>query len=98
DRRFWGDLTGKLAEAALVQADITANKNMVPFDSRSPMVTSGIRLGTPALTTRGLRAEHMEQVATWIDQVLMAPSDETLIARVRAEVNAFMSAFPMFQW
>lgn len=92
------DLTGKVAEAALVQADITANKNMVPFDSRSPMVTSGIRLGTPALTTRGLRAEHMEQVATWIDQVLMAPTDEAVIARVRAEVNAFMSAFPMFQW
>ncbi len=92
------DLTGKLAEAALVKADITANKNMVPFDSRSPMVTSGIRLGTPALTTRGLKSEHMEQVATWIDEVLMAPTNDTVIDRVRGEVNAFMRGFPMFQW
>jgi len=92
------ELTGKLAEAALVKADITANKNMVPFDSRSPMVTSGIRLGTPALTTRGLKAEHMEQVATWIDEVLMAPTNDTVIDRVRAEVNDFMRGFPMFQW
>lgn len=92
------ELTGKLAEAALVKADITANKNMVPFDSRSPMVTSGIRLGTPALTTRGLRAEHMEQVASWIDEVLMAPTNDTVIDRVRGEVNAFMRDFPMFQW
>ncbi|MEL7534853.1 MAG: serine hydroxymethyltransferase [Bacteroidota bacterium] len=92
------ELTGKLAEAALVKADITANKNMVPFDSRSPMVTSGIRLGTPALTTRGLKAEHMEQVATWIDEVLMAPTNDAVIDRVRGEVNAFMRGFPMFQW
>ncbi|MFK7923585.1 MAG: serine hydroxymethyltransferase [Bacteroidia bacterium] len=92
------DLTGKLAEAALVKADITANKNMVPFDSRSPMVTSGIRLGTSALTTRGLKTEHMEQVANWIDEVLMAPTNDTVIDRVRGEVNAFMKGFPMFQW
>ncbi|MEM6347805.1 MAG: serine hydroxymethyltransferase [Bacteroidota bacterium] len=92
------DLTGKLAEAALVKADITANKNMVPFDSRSPMVTSGIRLGTPALTTRGLKAEHMEQVAAWIDEVLMSPTNDTVIDRVRSEVNDFMRGFPMFQW
>jgi glycine hydroxymethyltransferase len=92
------ELTGKLAEQALVAADITANKNMVPFDSRSPMVTSGIRLGTPALTTRGLQTNDMVQIADWIDQVLMAPEDEGVIDRVRGEVNEYMRQFPMFQW
>lgn len=91
-------LTGKIAEDSLVQADITINKNMVPFDSRSPMVTSGIRLGTSALTTRGLREADMVQVADFIDQVLMAPDSETVIQQVKGEVNAFMKAFPLFQW
>ncbi len=91
-------LTGTIAEQALVQADITANKNMVPFDTRSPMVTSGIRLGTPALTTRGLKTEDMVQVADWIDRVLVAPTDEAVITKVRGEVNEFMQTFPMFQW
>ena len=91
-------LTGKLAEASLVKADITANKNMVPFDTESPMVTSGMRLGTPALTTRGLKEDDLRKVADFIDQVLQAPEDEAVIARVRSEVNAFMSAFPIFAW
>jgi glycine hydroxymethyltransferase len=91
-------LTGKLAEGALVQADITANKNMVPFDTESPMVTSGIRLGTPALTTRGLKADEMKMVADFIDQALAKPQDEANLQRVRQNVNAFMREFPMFSW
>jgi glycine hydroxymethyltransferase len=82
----------------LVAADITANKNMVPFDSRSPMVSSGIRLGTSALTTRGLSESDMDVVAGLIDRVLAAPEDEAVITQVRHEVNHFMSDFPMFQW
>ena len=92
------ELTGKIAEDSLVQADITINKNMVPFDTRSPMVTSGIRLGTAALTTRGLGTDDMDRVAGFIDQVLMAPTSEAVIQSVKAEVNEFMGAFPMFQW
>ncbi|MEM7368911.1 MAG: serine hydroxymethyltransferase [Bacteroidota bacterium] len=91
-------LTGKIAEQALVQADITINKNMVPFDTRSPMVTSGIRLGTPALTTRGLGTDEMGIIAGMIDRVLMDPESESNIASVRAEVNELMSQFPMFKW
>ncbi|MCI4669819.1 MAG: serine hydroxymethyltransferase [Bacteroidia bacterium] len=91
-------LTGKLAENALVRADITINKNMVPFDSRSPMVTSGIRLGTPALTTRGLKEDDMKVIASFIDRVLMDPENEGLINTVRGEVNEFMAQFPMFKW
>lgn len=91
-------LTGKIAENALVRADITINKNMVPFDSRSPMVTSGIRLGTPALTTRGLKEDDMKTIAGFIDRVLMDPENETLITQVRGEVNEFMAEFPMFTW
>jgi len=93
-----GALTGKIAEHALMQADITINKNMVPFDSRSPMVTSGIRLGTPALTTRGLKEEDMKIIASLIDKVLMNPENEDLIRQVRGEVNEFMSSFPIFTW
>ncbi|MEO0473255.1 MAG: serine hydroxymethyltransferase [Bacteroidota bacterium] len=92
------ELTGKIAEGSLVQADITINKNMVPFDSRSPMVTSGIRLGTPALTTRGLKQDDMVQIADWIDQVLVNHSNDTVIQKVRGEVNEFMGSKPMFQW
>ncbi|RMG70875.1 MAG: serine hydroxymethyltransferase [Bacteroidetes bacterium] len=92
------ELTGKVAEAALVRADITINKNMVPFDTRSPMVTSGIRLGTPALTTRGLQEKDMVFIADLIDRVLMAPEDEATLQQVKGEVNAFMQAFPIFQW
>ncbi|MEO0897194.1 MAG: serine hydroxymethyltransferase [Bacteroidota bacterium] len=92
------ELTGKVAENALVRADITINKNMVPFDSRSPMVTSGIRLGTPALTTRGLKEDDMKVIASFIDRVLMDPENESLINQVRGEVNEFMGSRPMFTW
>ncbi|MDX1905855.1 MAG: serine hydroxymethyltransferase [Bacteroidia bacterium] len=97
-RAKFPDLTGKTAEDALVRADITINKNMVPFDSRSPMVSSGIRLGTPALTTRGLTEADMETVAAFIDRVLSHPAQESVISEVRGEVNAFMRDFPMFTW
>ncbi|MEL6132807.1 MAG: serine hydroxymethyltransferase [Bacteroidota bacterium] len=97
-RPKYPDLTGKVAEAALVAADITINKNMVPFDSRSPMVTSGIRLGTPAITTRGLKEADVRQVAAFIDRVLADPENESSIHAVRDEVNEYMNAFPLFQW
>lgn len=91
-------VTGKQAEASLVRADITINKNMVPFDTESPMVTSGMRLGTPALTTRGLNEADMEQVAAFIDEVLTNPGDEATILKVKGGVNEFMRPFPMFRW
>ncbi|MDE6158957.1 MAG: serine hydroxymethyltransferase [Bacteroidaceae bacterium] len=92
------ELTGKVAEKALVAADITVNKNMVPFDSRSAFQTSGIRLGTPAITTRGGKEDLMIQIAAWIERVLNAPEDEQNIASVRAEVNATMKNYPMFAY
>ena len=91
-------VTGKVAEESLVKADITINKNMVPFDTESPMVTSGMRLGTPALTTRGLKEEDMVKVADLIDRVLSNPEDTNTLQEVKSEVNAFMEAYPMFQW
>jgi len=90
--------TGKMAEETLVKADITINKNMVPFDSRSPMVTSGIRLGTSALTTRGLQPEHMELAADFIDRALTHHTEEAAIKEIKTEVNQLMGDFPMFQW
>lgn len=92
------DITGKDAEKALESADITANKNMVPFDDKSPFVTSGIRLGTPAVTTRGLVEEDMRTIADLIDSVLMGSNDESSIAKVRAEVNELMQSRPLFQY
>ena len=92
------DLTGKLAEKALVEADITANKNMVPFDTRSPFLTSGIRLGTPAITTRGATEELMGEIVEMIDTVLRSPEDEAVIKKVREKVNATMARYPMFAW
>jgi glycine hydroxymethyltransferase len=92
------DITGKDAEKALESADITANKNMVPFDDKSPFVTSGIRLGTPAVTTRGLVEEDMRTIADLIDRVLMGSNDESSIAKVRAEVNELMQSRPLFQY
>lgn len=92
------ELTGKVAERVLVEADITANKNMVPFDSRSPFQTSGIRLGTPAITTRGLRENEMGEIVEMIDTVLSAPESEQTIAAVRAKVNSMMEDRPMFAW
>ena len=89
-------LTGKLAENALVKADITVNKNMVPFDDQSPFVTSGIRLGTPAITSRGLTEEHMDTVADLIDRALQKPEEEAHLEGVRQEVNALMEKRPLF--
>lgn len=91
-------ITGKLAENTLVKADITVNKNMVPFDDKSPFVTSGIRLGTPAITTRGLKETDMVTVAKLIDSVLQNPENEAQIEETRKEVNALMSAYPLFKW
>jgi len=95
-RTKFPDLTGKVAEKVLVEADITANKNMVPFDSRSPFQTSGIRLGTPAITTRGAKEDLMHQIVELIDTVLSSPEDPAVIEKVRAKVNATMEAYPMF--
>ena len=97
-RTKFPELTGKVAEKALVAADITANKNMVPFDSRSPFQTSGIRLGTPAITTRGVKEDKMGEIVEMIDTVLHAPEDEKVIAAVRAKVNAMMNEYPMFAY
>jgi glycine hydroxymethyltransferase len=90
------NLTGKLAENALVKADITINKNSVPFETRSPFVTSGIRIGTPAITTRGMKAVHMDMVADLIDRVLVNPENEATLAAVKAEVNELMKDFPLY--
>jgi len=89
-------ITGKEAEAVLVKADITSNKNMVPFDDKSPFVTSGIRFGTAAITTRGLKEADMETIVSLIDQVLSNKEDETVIAAVRTQVNELMSNRPLF--
>lgn len=97
-RTKYPDLTGKVAEQALVSADITTNKNMVPFDTRSPFQTSGLRFGTPAITTRGLEEDRMPWIVDLIDQVLTAPQDENNIARVRSEVNTEMQQYPLFAW
>ena len=97
-RSKYPDLTGKVAEKALVAADITVNKNMVPFDSRSAFQTSGIRLGTPAITTRGAKEDLMLKIAELIERVLDAPEDESVIAAVRSEVNEIMKGYPLFAY
>jgi glycine hydroxymethyltransferase len=97
-RSKYPDLTGKVAEKALVAADITCNKNMVPFDTRSAFQTSGIRLGTPAITTRGAKEDLMVKIAELIETVLNAPEDEAVIARVRAEVNGIMAGYPLYAY
>lgn len=97
-RTKFPDLTGKVAERVLVEADITANKNMVPYDSRSPFQTSGIRLGTPAITTRGLKEDSMQIIAEMIDTVLSAPEDREGIAAVRKSVNEMMANYPIFAY
>ncbi len=89
-------VNGKIAEAALGMADITVNKNMVPFDTESPMVTSGIRVGTAAVTTRGFTEDDCLQTVAWIDTVLSAPEDEQQIAKVKQAINAHMVQFPLF--
>ena len=90
------NISGKDAEKALVAADITANKNMVPFDDKSPFVTSGIRFGTPAITTRGLVESDMEKVVDLIDQVINNPENETMIKEIKGKVNAMMNSRPIF--
>ncbi|MFI3287522.1 MAG: serine hydroxymethyltransferase [Rikenellaceae bacterium] len=97
-RSKFPELSGKKAENALVAADITLNKNMVPFDSRSPFLTSGIRVGTPAVTSRGLKNGDMAWVVDMIDRVLSAPEDTAVIEAVKGEVQAKMSAYPLFAW
>ncbi len=97
-RSKFPDLTGKIVENTLVKADITINKNMVPFDSRSPFQTSGLRVGTPAITTRGLKENHMEPIVALIDEVISHVNDETTIAKVKSKVNQLMAEFPLFGW
>ena len=89
-------VTGKQAENALVKADITVNKNMVPFDDKSPFVTSGFRVGTAAVTTRGLKEADMETIVSLIDRVLMNPDDAQNLAAVKQEVNALMHNYPLY--
>ncbi len=90
------NISGKKAENTLVKADITLNKNMVPYDDKSPFITSGIRVGVPAITTRGLKEEHMPLIVNWLDQVLMNPDNEEVIKAVKGEVNDLMSGFEMY--
>ena len=90
------EITGKAAEQALVKADITTNKNMVPFDDKSPFVTSGIRVGTAAVTTRGLKEDDMSKIVDFIDKVLQAPEDEESLSEVRNHVNRWMSDYPLY--
>ena len=97
-RTKFPDLTGKVAEKVLVASDITANKNMVPFDTRSPFQTSGIRLGTPAITTRGAKEPLMGEIVEMIDTVLSNPENESIIKSVREKVNGIMNDYPMFAW
>ena len=97
-RTKYPDLTGKVAEKALVAADITTNKNMVPFDTRSAFQTSGLRFGTPAITTRGLKEDKMPWIVELIDRVLRDPENEKNIATVREVVNAEMVKYPLFAW
>jgi glycine hydroxymethyltransferase len=90
------NISGKKAENTLVKADITINKNMVPFDDKSPFITSGIRVGLPALTTRGLNESHMVQIVDWMDTIMMDTENETKISHVKHEINEFMSQFPLY--
>ncbi|MFI3317303.1 MAG: serine hydroxymethyltransferase [Rikenellaceae bacterium] len=97
-RTKFPELSGKVAEKALVAADITTNKNMVPFDSRSPFQTSGLRFGTPAITTRGVKEDKMAYIVELIDRVLANPESEENIAAVRADVNKMMEDYELFAW
>jgi glycine hydroxymethyltransferase len=90
------NITGREAENALVKADITINKNMVPYDDKSPFVTSGIRIGTPAITSRGMKETHMKKIVSLIDKVLMNHTNPKVIEKVRSDVNTFMEKFPLY--
>ena len=89
-------LTGKEAEEALIKADITVNKNMVPFDDQSPFVTSGIRIGTPAVTTRGMKGDHIAELAELIDRAIMNRENEVELTNVKTGINKMMVQFPLF--
>ena len=93
-----GELTGKELERRLDEVYITANKNTIPNEQRSPFVTSGVRLGTPAVTTRGLKEDKMDYIVGLIDRVLHDPENEDNIAAVRRDVNALMADYPLFAW
>ncbi|MBT3303018.1 MAG: serine hydroxymethyltransferase [Bacteroidetes bacterium] len=95
-RTKFPEITGRIVEDTLVQADITVNKNMVPFDTRSPFQASGLRVGTPAITTRGLKEEHMAPIVNMIDEVISNFESEEVIANTRTRVNEMMSSFPLF--
>ncbi|MBO5818126.1 MAG: serine hydroxymethyltransferase [Bacteroidales bacterium] len=97
-RAKFPELSGKVAEQALIKADITVNKNMVPFDSRSAFQTSGIRVGTPAMTTRGAKEALMQEIVEWMDAVMSHPEDEAVIRAVREKVNATMANYPIFAY
>lgn len=97
-RTKFPNLTGKQAEAALVKADITVNKNMVPFDTRSPFQTSGVRFGTPAITTRGAKEDAMREIVELVDCVLRNVENDSVISSVRSKVNSMMAEYPMFAW
>lgn len=97
-RAKFPNLTGKQAEAALVKADITVNKNMVPFDTRSPFQTSGVRFGTPAITTRGAKEGAMREIVELVDCVLKNVENDSVISSVRSKVNSMMADYPMFAW
>jgi glycine hydroxymethyltransferase len=97
-RTKFPEVTGRKVEDTLVRADITVNKNMVPFDSRSPFQTSGLRIGTPAITTRGMKEEHMPVIAGLIDQLISDIENEELNTKIRKQVNEMMAGFPMFAW
>lgn len=90
------NISGKKAENTLVKADVTINKNMVPFDDKSPFITSGIRVGVPAITTRGMKENDMPQIVNWIDRVLMDADNEATLNSVKGEVNEYMKAFPLY--
>ena len=97
-RTKFPDITGRKVENTLVQADITVNKNMVPFDTRSPFQASGLRVGTPAITTRGMKEEHMPMIVDFIDKVISDIENEDLLMKIKGQVNELMSEFPMFAW
>ena len=92
------DISGKKAQNLLGKAEITVNKNTIPFDKKSPFVTSGIRLGTPALTSRGMKEEQMKEVARFIDDVLRSGGDEDILSRVTGDVRSLCDAYPLYQY